>query len=74
MEYLTLNKEITRVINLLSISQKEKLLEFIYTFVDVPKKKPSVLASFVGKIHFDDVKLMKTAIEQDCNKIDENEW
>ena len=74
MEYLALNKEITRVINLLSVNQKEKLLDFIYTFVDLPKKKPNVLASFAGKILLDDVKLMKTTIDQDCNKIDENEW
>lgn len=74
MEYLALNKEIVRVMNLLSINQKEKLLELIYTFVEVPKKKPNVLLSFVGKILPDDITLMKTAIEQGCNRIDENEW
>ena len=71
---LTLNREIIRVINLLSETQKEKLLEFIYSFLDLSRKKPNVLLNFAGKILIDDVNLMKNVIEEDCNKIDGDEW
>ncbi|NER07012.1 MAG: hypothetical protein F6K17_32735 [Okeania sp. SIO3C4] len=60
-------------IRMLTINQQTKLLEFVLSFVEFNQQQPSLL-EFAGSISPEDVQLMENAIEEDCNKIDYDEW
>ncbi|WP_017297886.1 hypothetical protein [Nodosilinea nodulosa] len=53
-----------------------QVLEFVRTLVEVELRGASgqELLRFAGSIPTDDLQLMNQAIEQDCTRVDLNEW
>ncbi|MGL5080832.1 MAG: hypothetical protein ACRC8A_05045 [Microcoleaceae cyanobacterium] len=53
-----------------------QVLEFVRTLVkaEVRGTPGSQLLRFAGSIPIDDLQLMREAIEQDCERLDINEW
>lgn len=68
--------KIIQAIHQLTELQKLRLLDFIEAFLQInqPPKPTQSLLKFAGSIPLEDVFLMESAIQEDCNKIDHNEW
>jgi hypothetical protein len=66
--------KLNEAINYLSKEQKENLLKFVESLIQKPKKSYSSLIDFAGLIPLNDVELMKSAIEEGCEKINFDEW
>jgi hypothetical protein len=69
IKILTLLKELTEL-------QKLRLVDFLEAILGQTStlKKPKNLLKFAGCIPSSDLALMQKSIEEDCNKIDEDEW
>jgi hypothetical protein len=51
-----------------------KLLEFIESMTSYKKKGKRNLLKFAGAVEQSELQLMKDAIAEGCEKIDDNEW
>ena len=72
----TVKKEIVNQIERLDYEHQRRVLEFARVLaVTGPKGIPGKqLLSFAGTIHADDLKTIKQAIEDNCEKVNLNEW
>jgi hypothetical protein len=72
----TVKKEIVSQIERLDYEHQRRVLEFARVLaVTGPKGIPGKqLLSFAGTIHADDLKTIKQAIEDNCEKVNLNEW
>ena len=72
----TVKKEIVNQIERLDYEHQRRVLEFARVLaVTGPKGVPGKqLLSFAGTIHTDDLKTIKQAIEDNCEKVNLNEW
>ena len=72
----TVKKEIVNQIERLDYEHQRRVLEFARVLaVSGPKGVPGkTLLSFAGAIHADDLKTIKQAIEDNCEKVNLNEW
>jgi hypothetical protein len=72
----SVKQEILDQLSLLDVEQQQRLLDYARsltarTLRGVPGKD---LLRFGGTIDAEDLKLMERAIEEDCERIDPNEW
>lgn len=76
MEKTTTIQEIVQRLKSLSIEQQRQVLDFILEFSgEPPKKYPGKnLLQLVGTISKEDLEIMKQAIEEGCEQIDESGW
>jgi len=72
----TVKKEIVNQIDLLDYEHQRRVLEFARILaVTGPKGVPGKqFLSFAGAIHADDLNTIKQAIEDNCEKVNPNEW
>lgn len=74
MEKTKIRQQILSALDQLNKRQQESLLAFIKSLIEKkPNNKPDIL-KMSGKIEKDDLKLMKKAIQEDCEKINPDEW
>ncbi len=73
---ITVKKEIINQIGRLDYEHQKRVLDFARALaVTSPKGVPGkLLLSFAGTIPADDLKAMEQAIEDNCEKVDLNEW
>jgi len=73
---ITVKKEIINQIGRLDYEHQRRVLDFARALaVTSPKGVPGKqLHSFAGTIPADDLKAMEQAIENNCGKVDLNEW
>jgi hypothetical protein len=74
MHIAGLSKNIEQSLGQLNPYQQKKLLEFIDSLIEKPKKGNQNLLRFAGSIDKADLELMERAISEGCEKIDHNEW
>jgi hypothetical protein len=74
MHIAGLSKNIEQSLGQLNPYQQKKLLEFIDSLIEKPKKGNQNLLRFAGSIDKADLELMEQAISEGCEKIDHNEW
>ncbi len=79
MKTENLSQNIERYIAMLNEQQQTKLLEFIQSLIidqqpKSPENKKEKLLKFAGSIDKSDLKLMEEAINNDCEKIEKDEW
>ena len=73
MQITGLSKNIEQSIGQLSPYQQIKLLEFVESMISAKTNKGDLL-KFAGTIEKSELDLMQAAIEEGCEKIDNNEW
>ena len=73
---VTVKKEIINQIGRLDYEHQRRVLDFVRALaVTKPKGVPGKqLLSFAGTFPADDLKVMKQAIEDSCEKVNLNEW
>lgn len=73
---VTVKKQIISQMGLLDYEHQRRVLDFARALVvTCPKGVPGKqLLSFVGTIPAADLKTMEQAIEDSCEKVDQNEW
>ncbi|MBT4087610.1 MAG: hypothetical protein HOE30_03870 [Deltaproteobacteria bacterium] len=73
---VTVKKQIISQMGLLDYEHQRRVLDFARALVvTCPKGVPGKqLLSFAGTIPADDLKTMEKAIEDSCEKVDQNEW
>lgn len=72
---MNIEGELLAVIKQLSELQKFRLLDFVNAMlISQDKKPPRNLLKFAGAIEKDELKQIQSTIEEDCGKIDSNEW
>ena len=73
---VTVKKEIINQMGQLDYEHQKRVLDFARALaVTGPKGVPGkLLLSFGGTYPADDLREMKKAIEDNCEKIDQNEW
>jgi len=73
---VTVKKQIISQMGLLDYEHQRRVLDFARALVvTCPKGVPGKqLLSFAGTIPADDLKTMEQAIEDSCEKVDQNEW
>ncbi|MBW6521832.1 MAG: hypothetical protein K0A99_12630 [Desulfoarculaceae bacterium] len=73
---VTVKKQIINQMGLLDYEHQRRVLDFARALVvTCPKGVPGKqLLSFAGTIPADDLKVMEQAIEDSCEKVDQNEW
>ncbi len=76
MENPTTIQEIVQRLKSFSLEQQRQVLDFILELSgESPKQYPGKnLLQFVGTISKEDLEIMKQAIEEGCEQIDESEW
>lgn len=68
-------ERIEALLEQLNALQKEKLLEFIEAMLGkMASPNPQRMQLLLGAISPSDLSQMQQAIEEDCNRVDENEW
>jgi len=73
---VTVKKQIISQMGLLDYEHQRRVLDFARALVvTCPKGVPGKqLLSLAGTIPADDLKTMEQAIEDSCEKVDQNEW
>lgn len=74
MKRLEIQNEIVTMLSYLNKAQQIKLLTFVKSLVKTKKRGKSGLLKLAGSIDKKDLELMKKAIEEDCETINQNEW
>ncbi len=76
MENSTTIQEIEKRLKTLSLEQQRTVLDLIIELSgEPPKQYPGKnLLQFVGTISKEDLEIMKQAIEEGCEQVDESEW
>ena len=73
MEKTEIRQQILSALDHLNKLQQESLLVFIMSLIKKSNNKPDIL-KMSGKIEKDDLQLMEKAIQEDCEKINPDEW
>lgn len=68
--------ELLEKLNMLSTEEQQEVLDFTRSLADkklvgTPKRE---LLKFAGLIDKEDLNLMRRVIEEDCERVDPNEW
>jgi hypothetical protein len=73
---MTVKKEIIDQIRMLDYEHQRRVLDFVRALtVTKPRGVPGKqLLSFAGTFSTDDLKVMEQAIENNCEKVNLNEW
>lgn len=71
---ITIIDEVVEQLQVMPQNLQWQVLEFIRKLVKVNGTPGKNLLHFAGSIPPDDLQLMHEAIEQDCERIDGNEW
>ena len=66
--------EILKNLNFLGHGEQNKVLKYIKTLVAKKEEKKADYMKYFGSINEEDITLMEKAIEEDCERIDYNEW
>lgn len=66
--------EILKNLGQLELENQNKVLRYIKSLLGISKPDNSRLLTIAGTIDKDDLALMEKAIEEGCEKIDQNEW
>ncbi|NJL11803.1 MAG: hypothetical protein HC913_01440 [Microscillaceae bacterium] len=68
--------KILTLLQKLTTMQKLRLVDFLEAMLGRASapKKPQNLLKFAGSIPSSDIQLMQKSIDEDCKKIDEDEW
>nr|NQU92825.1 hypothetical protein [Bacteroidota bacterium] len=74
MQTKEISKSIVKSLGKLSYYQQRKLLEFINSLVIDKKKSGEELLKYAGAINKSDLHLMEISINENCGKIDYDEW
>lgn len=74
MEKLEVRTQIMDMLSNLTRLQQTKLLDFIRSLIQTEKKTKSGILKLAGSIDKEDLKLMEKTIEEDCEKINMDEW
>ena len=74
MQTQEISKNIEQSLGQLNPYQQMKLLEFIESITSDKKKGKGDLLKFAGAIEQSELQLMKDAIAEGCEKIDNDEW
>lgn len=76
MVHPLIKHEIEEQLDRLPVEMQRRVLDFALALVATePKGVPGAnLLRFAGTISKEDLDLMEKAIEEDCERIDENEW
>lgn len=74
MKAIQIHDDIIAVINKLNMIQQIKLLDFVKSMATIKSKKKNNLVKLAGSINKNELKKMKKAIEEDCEKINNHEW
>ena len=76
MEESTTIQEIIQRLDKLTPGQQKQILNSVLSFLGEPIRgiPGKELLKFVGTISREDLEIMKQAIEEDCERIDESEW
>ena len=74
MKRLEIHNEIVTMLSYLNKAQQIKLLAFVKSLVKTKKRGKRGLLKLAGSIDKKDLELMKKAIEEDCETINQNEW
>jgi hypothetical protein len=71
-----IENELRETIHQLPLQQQQQVLAYARSLSGLPLKGvPGVsLLRFAGTIEADDLELMKQAIQEGCEKVDEDEW
>ena len=70
----TLTTEILRNLNFLGHGEQNQVLKYVKSLVEKKKEKKADYMKYFGSIDEDDIALMEKAIQEDCERIDYNEW
>ena len=73
---ITIIDEVVEQLKVMPQSLQRRVLEFVRALIKVEVRGTpgQNLLRFAGSIPPDDLQLMREAIEQDCERIDVNEW
>lgn len=74
METLQLKNRIALEVEKLTYFQQEKLLDFIKSLGSTISKGKHGILNVAGSINKDELEIMSRAIEEDCEKINPDEW
>jgi len=76
MTSLILKRKILKKLDLLSFDEQLRVLDFTSALTDrkVVGVSGQELLHFAGKINSNDLEYMQRAIEDECERIDVNEW
>ena len=70
----TLTTEILKNLNFLGRTEQNQVLKYVRSLVDKKKGGQADYMKFFGSMDKDDIALMEKAIEEDCERINYNEW
>ena len=70
----SIQKEIINQLDRLPLEQQLQVLDFARTLAQPVGRPGTDLLNFAGGINLDDLGLMTQAIEQDCEKVNTNDW
>ncbi len=74
MEKAEIRQQILSALDQLNKRQQESLLAFIKSLIEKKSNNKPDILKMSGKIEKDDLKLMEKAIQEDCEKINPDEW
>ena len=74
MEKTEIRQQILSALDQLNKRQQESLLAFIKSLIKKKSNNKPDILKMSGKIEKDDLKLMEKAIQEDCEKINPDEW
>lgn len=74
MEKAEIRQQILSALDQLNKRQQESLLAFIKSLIEKESNNKPDILKMSGKIEKDDLKLMEKAIQEDCEKINPDEW
>lgn len=76
MQNTPLEKEIVSQIGKLPAEKQEEVLRFVQTLMPAPRRGVSgkELLRFSGAIESSDLSLMAATIDEDCEKVNADEW
>lgn len=74
MEKTEIRQQILSALDHLNKRQQESLLAFIKSLIEKKSNNKPDILKMSGKIEKDDLKLMEKAIQEDCEKINPDEW
>lgn len=74
MEKTEIRQQILSALDHLNQRQQERLLAFIKSLIERKSKSKPDIIKMSGTIEKDYLNLMEKAIEEDCEKINSDEW
>lgn len=74
MEKTEFRQQILSALDQLNKRQQESLLAFIKSLIEKKSNNKPDILKMSGKIEKEDLKLLEKAIQEDCEKINPDEW